>query len=1037
VRHPSNKGASVEDHDAVITIPLSLQHAMESEECVLFVGSGIGAYATDPDGKTGPDGRTLAAELAHHFGVDTDGNLDLAKIAEAAEIRKGRTELETFIKARLAKLEPTEPLRWLFSQRWKAIFTTNYDFVIERAYELNPTPPQNPRTISVTSDLVPLDPRFDVPIYHLHGCLFGPSAPAIVITRADYAKFRERRRMLFELLKLNFATSTVLYVGYSNNDPNWDMVLSEIAAEFYPKTIPKSFRVAPTTSSLDVELLKNRNIDTISIPLDQFCDIAKATLRDLATDADRLKRIQHAIPSDLSQAFEKNPAPVLRLLASWTYVNQAAFNATPNIAEFLRGDRANWALIADNQQFERDIEDDLYEELLEYATSIGRNTLSLAVVGSAGYGMTTVLLALAVRMTKEHAGPVFMHKPGNPYVEGDVEFAASLFSGARPFFFVDNAADNSEGIQATLSRLKALKVPAMFVLGDRKNEWHQARGKFNPSEYEIEPLSDPEINRLLDCLARHGALDKLAPLDRDKQFAVIKTKHGKELLVTMREATQDNSFDAILESEYRGIGDDLSQRLYLTVCCFFQHGAYARDSLLAEILGYPLADLHSATAGATEGVVIHDSIDEAQGVYGARARHRTIATIVWERCGEEAGKERLLQSSLSLLNLNYGSDKEAFERFIRSDRIVEVLRTFEGKVRFFETACQKDPESPYVRQHYARMLDREGKPELALSQIDAGIALQKDVRVLYHTRGVILSHLAIRTESLDLARKRLAQAEHAFRQGLAMYDRDEYCYHGLASLYLDWAKRVRDPESTEYIAKCEEVISEGLRVVRFRDGLKIVSSEVEKWLGNNPERIAALRQAVADSHGSIVARYLLGRTLRADGKSQEALDILDFIIKNHPNEFRACIEYSLALLDSGAAYTQAIAVLEIGSLYGLSDPRYIATLGGMFFMNRNFSQAEAVFANTRKRSFQSSEINAVHFRPLDPANRAGHLRLDGRVAAVRAGYAFIENPEYPRFLCPGSKFGGLLLTEGMTVSFEPVFCAKGAIADKPQRAGKP
>jgi tetratricopeptide (TPR) repeat protein len=220
---------------------------------------------------------------------------------------------------------------------------------------------------------------------------------------------------------------------------------------------------------------------------------------------------------------------------------------------------------------------------------------------------------------------------------------------------------------------------------------------------------------------------------------------------------------------------------------------------------------------------------------------------------------------------------------------------------------------------------------------------------------------------------------------------------------------------------------------RARDGLRIVSSEVEKWLGNKPERLASLKQAVADSAGSVVARYLLGRAYRTSGEPKKALEVLDFVIKNHPNEFRACIEYALALLDSGAPYLEAIAVLDIGNLYGLGDPRYIATLGGMYFMDRRFSQAETIFSAVRKRSFLSSEINAVHLRPRDPADRSHVLRIEGKVVAVKAGYAFIENPNYPRFLCPGSKFGGLLMKQGMTVSFEPAFCAKGAIADKPHR----
>jgi hypothetical protein len=38
--------------------------------------------------------------------------------------------------------------------------------------------------------------------------------------------------MLFAMLKKEFATSTILYIGYRNSDPNWDLVLDELYAEF-------------------------------------------------------------------------------------------------------------------------------------------------------------------------------------------------------------------------------------------------------------------------------------------------------------------------------------------------------------------------------------------------------------------------------------------------------------------------------------------------------------------------------------------------------------------------------------------------------------------------------------------------------------------------------------------------------------------------------------------------------------------------------------------------------------------------------------
>jgi len=536
--------------------------------------------------------------------------------------------------------------------------------------------------------------------------------------------------------------------------------------------------------------------------------------------------------------------------------------------------------------------------------------------------------------------------------------------------------------------------------------------------------------RLLDCLAKQGALGELEQLQRDLQIAAIKTKHGKELLVVMRETTEDKRFDAILEDEFRGIPDDLGKELYLLVCAFYQHGAYLRDTLLSDLLNCSLSELYARTAAATEGVVIFESLDQIAGTFIARARHRLIATVVWERCGELSDKERFLQDAISALNLNYGTDKEAFEQFIRSDRTVDAIRTLDGKIRFFETACQKDPQSSYVRQHYARMLSREGKLELALSQIDEAIRINANIRVLHHTRGWVLHQMAMNTPSTDLARRRLAQSEDSYRQCLSIYERDEYAYQGLARVYLDWARRVEGAEAAEYISKSEEVISEGLRKVRVRDGLWIASSDVENLLGNKPAHLQALEKAVSETPGSVIARYLLGRRYRKTGEHQKAVGVLLPVIKNHPDEFRSCIEYGLSLLELGESYDKAIAVLNLSTLYGLSDPRFIATLGGMYFMKGDFTEADKIFRETIKREISRAESSITHFIPRDPQDRARPVRVEGIVSEVRTGFAFVISAAYPRLFCPGSKFSGVKMRRGLRISFEIGFSARGPIADK-------
>lgn len=1015
------------------SLPLGLRQALESGQCVLFVGAGVGKHLLDVEGKPAPDAATLAMELATRFGINTAGSTDLAKVAQIVEIRKGRPELETFLRKRLTDLEPDETFRWLFSLRWRAIFTTNYDFGIQRAYALNPTPNQNPLTVTKVSDLAQFEIRLEIPIFHLHGTLFGSNPGPIVITQDDYVRFREHRRMMFEVLKLHSATSIVLYIGYSNRDPNWNLVLEEVRDEFLPASMPRSYRVTPDTDALDREILADKGVETVECSLADFRETATVALSAAKVPVDVLRRIGEKVPPELAVAFEQNPAAVARLLASWEYVNQAPFDAMPNVKLFLRGDRPNWALIGKRMQFERDLEEVIYDDLLDYATSGSKSIVTLVVLGPAGYGISTFLMAIAAKLVHDRVGSVFMHKPGSALVEGDIEFAASLFDNKRPFFILDNAADNVEAVERAVDRFRHARRAVLFLLGERLNEWRQVHPRIGGREFLLESLSDPEIDRLLACLEQHGELNQLEHLSPELRVAAIREKHGKQLLVAMREATEGNGFDAILEGEYRGIGDDLSRRLYLTVCCFYQHGAYVRDSLLAQLLELPLTEMYSKTADSTEGVVFYEIADPLTGNYAARARHRTIADIVWRRCGEAGFRERTVQMSLAALNLNYKFDRDTFDHFVRSDHVVDAIRTLDGKIQFFDTACRKDPESPYVRQHYARMLSREGRDDLALGQIDEGLKMNSSLRVLHHTRGVILSHLAMSIESTEVARRRLVQAEDAFRRCLAFYDRDDYAYQGLAELYLNWAKRAAS-ESTEYLAKAEGVISEGLRLVRVRDGLWIVSSKINALIGDQPSCFHALEQAVKSTPGSIIARYLLGRAYRRAGSPEKAVATLGPLLIDHPDEFRACVEYARALLELGELYSKAIAALRLSTTYGLTDPRFVATLGGLLFMNEEFTEAKKIFEQSIRQEFPADEAARVEFRPRKQGDPKTAVRLKGKVVAVKTGYAFIQPPEFPAFLCPGSTYGGVAMNLGADIWFNPAFSARGALAQNPKLA---
>jgi tetratricopeptide (TPR) repeat protein len=1014
-------------------LPIGLTTAIESGTCVLFLGAGIGGNAHDPAGLSAPSGQQLADELAAHFDIADAEGASLPIVSRVVELRKGRLELEAFLADRLAGLDPDEALQWLLALPWQAIFTTNYDAAIERGFELNPKPRRNPVVISASAEMVPLDPRFDLPIYHLHGYLYTSGKPRILITEDDYALFAEKRRMLFEILKLSFATAPILYVGYSHNDPNWNMVQAELRAEFAPSVPPHSYRVVPETSPLVKETLRSKGVETIDGGVDELVTSLKSSLGELPTEAANLEALAESVPPDLHEAFDSAPAAVARLLRGWSYTNQAPFHEEPNTSDFLVGNLPNWALVGQGVEVERDIEDSVFEHLLDFATASDPQPRSLIVLGAAGYGISTILMSLAARLVRENAGSVFAHRNGQPLSEGDVVFACQVAKPRVSFFVIDNASDEADRIASVLQQLRTDKLPACLLLGERTNEWRQRHVRVSPREFGVLPLSDAEVERLIDFLEANDALGRLGDLERPLQIAAIREKHEKQLLVAMREATEGRAFDAIVEDEYRGIESDFARRAYAVVCCLYRFRAYIRDAVLAEALECPLADYYGRVGSTTEGIIYLDLLDAATGTYAARARHQTIAEIVWERAIEAGERQDILLRTLSALNLNFHVDVQAFEALIRSDQTVDGLLSFDGKVRFFEEAARKDPASPYVLQHYARMLLRENKPELALGQIDAALALDPTPRALHHTRGVILRHLALSLESIEIARRRLAQSEEEFRTNINRDDRDEYSYQSLAELYLNWGKRApTEDETLTYFAKAEEVVSDGLTKVRNREGLYIVSSGVQQTLGDRPGAIDALQRAVTAAPGSVVARYLLGRQLRRAGKPNEAIEVLRPVLEGHPNEVRAALQYALALDELKKPYADAIAVLQLASLYGYKDPRYIAILGGMLYLNGDFTAAAEVFAKSETQNFTFAERQRLDYQPHKRDAEGGPLRLQGRVTAVKPGFAFIQVPGYSDVFCPGSRFGDLLMTPGLDLTFRLAFTPRGPLAVDPE-----
>ena len=421
---------------------------------------------------------------------------------------------------------------------------------------------------------------------------------------------------------------------------------------------------------------------------------------------------------------------MLRLLKTWDYVNGENLSAEPNTQSFLLGSPANWSLIAQGRRFVRDVEEDIWTWVTDFATDPFAKSTVIAVTGPPGYGIYDCPNSDSAAYSPGKKRPCLPPQGRGGHSSWRRRLCGYPLPDFPCYFFVDQASEHVAEVQTALAQQRRTTTNSLFVCGERRNEW----------------------------LSSKIALGEIKELDRPYQFQIVKRKHEQELLVAMREAAAGDKvgFDSIIDSEYRGIDggtpDSMARELYLLVCCFYQHGILIRDSLLVDVLGHPLTELYATVGDSLSGLVDYYEINTIRGEYAARARHRVIAQIVWKKCGTPEKKEFLLQRAMEKLNLTFKLDKAVFELFIISSDIINTFRTLEGKCKFFERAEKRDRNNPYVLQHYARMLLSEGRLPLAMSQIERAIEKdkQKTLRILYHTRAMIL---AAHTTKMETQRK--------------------------------------------------------------------------------------------------------------------------------------------------------------------------------------------------------------------------------------------------------------------------------------------
>jgi hypothetical protein len=241
------------------------------------VGAGMSLNAILPAGKKMPLWAGMSKEL-------TDELSDFASTSildgiSAYEYEFGRSRLiERLSEVLLIKeAHPGNAHKEFCTIPFDIVCTTNFDFLLERQYDLTPRyvyPVVDEEQLSINGSSA------GTLLLKLHGDLRHPSR--LIVTEADYDGFLSRYPLLATYLSNQLITKTAIFIGYSLDDPDFRQIW-HVVSERLGRTRRMAYTIAVNARPADVARFERRGVKVINLPgaREQYGDVLAATFKEL------------------------------------------------------------------------------------------------------------------------------------------------------------------------------------------------------------------------------------------------------------------------------------------------------------------------------------------------------------------------------------------------------------------------------------------------------------------------------------------------------------------------------------------------------------------------------------------------------------------------------------------------------------------------------------------------------------------------------------------------------------------------------------
>lgn len=914
---------------------------IQEGKVVLFLGAGASHAAG------GPIGQKLTEMIKQNFpNIEQDINNFIEVCQDVIDTPPyDRNKLEEFIRDKLFSLQPSKSHRVMTKYDWSAIFTNNFDDLIEVAYRT--TPEKIKRCIPIYSDnpQVTPDDRRKVYLFKMMGCLKAQPGESgqMVLSRADYNQALKRRAKYFELLFDFVKTGTMVFIGYSFGDHLVLDVIDEVKQIYGDERLPWSYALFEELKLNEKTsyMFQSRKIQPLECSYQDFLTYLeknyKTPIQISVSKNLHIKLMGHDL--QISEEEVRQDAEYFEVLTEEKFNEKAGEKDG-----FFKGIKKSWGAFREGWDFRREVyispevkntaegvgfsgglKDRVFAELKKRDTEENK---VLLITGMAGVGKTMLLRRIAHDVYKGGFAPViFINAAG---INFDYKLLASFMENLnrqidkktpegehipqiKHVIMVDDAASFIQHINRLKDYLTSRGRSVLIIAAERRGEWEAAlrRHPFRIAEENVykldEELNDKEKRRIVDHFYDLGYVQTKGMFWDD----IIQREFENSFFATIYTLVHPSRkpLNEIIRDQYQNL-TNLTQRAFKYICCFHQFNRPINLELLVRSLKCSYSDFHSEVIGKDAAKVIFEEEDEIGNLL-YRTHHRIIARKTVEFFfGDPEEQKSIFLEIMGEAVLTNRKEREICKKLLVEDigpnAKVQTL-SYEQQRQIFNTICEKNPVRCLIH-HWGILetddhnyLEAERLLRLALEVPKEDIEAYRGEsdQTILTSLGNLYAHMGmeeVEKENESKAQKYFNSAEGCFNDAKHGYFPNVYAYHAHAYMWYQKGNRTRNEvEKIEYYARSLEILTIAKDNVN-EDELQAIY-ELETMIWGQLEDETKIRQYVdvlritfnTPRGYYLSAQLILRKASKKEGNEKEktlecALDSVEIALKFFPSD---------------------------------------------------------------------------------------------------------------------------------------------------------